>query len=58
MNSTTVSVREAAMQLGVTLQHVYKLIWDGSLDGRKVDGKWQIYTGSLKERVAQRAGEK
>lgn len=38
----TISVREAAHSLGVTLDYVYKLIWAGKLKAEKIDGKWRV----------------
>jgi excisionase family DNA binding protein len=54
----TVSVREAASKLDVSLQQVYKLVWDGRLSSRKVDGQWRISLTAVQSRLAQKAGMK
>jgi excisionase family DNA binding protein len=52
----TVSVREAASMLNVSLEQVYKLVWNGRLDGQKIDGKWRISAAAVQSRVAKKAG--
>ena len=54
----TVSVREAALMLNVCLEQVYKLVWDGRLDGQKIDGKWLISAAAVQSRAAKKAGTK
>ena len=55
---TTVSIREAASMLGVGLQQVYKLVWDGKLSSQKIDGQWRIAEDTVQARLAQKAGGK
>lgn len=57
-NKRTVSIREAASMLGVGLQQVYKLVWDGKLPSQKMDGQWRITKEAVQARLAQRAGIK
>jgi excisionase family DNA binding protein len=54
----TLSVREAALMLNVCLEQVYKLVWDGRLEGQKVDGKWRISAATVQSRAAKKEGTK
>ena len=54
----TVSMREAASMLDVSLQHVYRLVWEGSLSAQKVDGKWRISAEGVQSRLDKKAGTK
>jgi excisionase family DNA binding protein len=54
----TMTVREAANRLHVSLRQIYALIWDGRLDGQKVDGQWRISARAVEERLSQRAGSR
>jgi len=48
MKNDTVSVREAAVLLGVTLTQVYMILWAGRfLNTRKVAGVWVIPLSSV-----------
>ena len=38
----TISVAEAAREMGFTLDYVYKLIWAGKIKAEKIDGKWRV----------------
>ena len=51
------TVRQAADQLGVTIQHVYLLLWNGKLEGHKKANIWLITTRSITARQRQQ-GEK
>jgi excisionase family DNA binding protein len=51
----TVTVRDAASMLGVSLQQVYKLVWDSRLSGKKVDGKWRITKATVRNRLDKKA---
>ena len=57
-DTKTVSVREAASMLNVSLEQVYKLVWDSRLDGKKIDGKWRISAAAVQSRLAKKAGTK
>jgi excisionase family DNA binding protein len=37
-----VSVKEFAQLQGVSLQVIYRKIWEGRLDARRVDGQWRV----------------
>jgi len=50
----TVSVREAANLAGAGLMLTYVALYDGRLDGRKVDGVWQVDRASVKAWAANR----
>jgi len=52
----TVGMREAASRLNVSLQHVYRLIWEGKLSARKIDGKWSISAHAVQSRLDKKAG--
>ena len=54
----TMSVREAASALGVSLQQVYKLVWDGRLSSDKIDGQWRISKATVQSRLDTKAGAK
>jgi excisionase family DNA binding protein len=48
------SVSEAARKLGISLDGVYRLLYSGKLAGAKTDGKWQIPTATVEERLRKR----
>jgi excisionase family DNA binding protein len=48
------SVRDTASVLNVSLQQVYRLIWDGRLSGRKVDGQWRVSADAVEARRKER----
>lgn len=50
----TISVKEAARQLGVTLKNIYDLVWSGRLQAEKVDGVWRIDAESIEARLNPR----
>ena len=52
----TVSVREAAKQLGCTLKYVYDLLYSGRLSGEKVGRQWRISAEALKAKMQRQAG--
>ena len=54
----TVSMREAASMLEVSLQQVYRLAWEGKLSGQKVDGKWRISAEAVQSRLDKKVGTK
>ena len=54
----TMSIRDAASMLGVGLQQVYKLVWDGKLSSHKIDGQWRITKETVQARLAKKAGVK
>jgi excisionase family DNA binding protein len=51
----TVSMREAASMLDVSLQHVYRLVWEGRLQGQKIDGQWRISARAVQSRLDKKA---
>jgi excisionase family DNA binding protein len=50
----SMSVRDTASVLNVSLQQVYRLIWDGRLSGRKVDGQWRVSADAVEARRKER----
>ncbi len=49
-----VGVAEASRRLGITIDHLYSLLWAAKLKARKVDGKWRIPVEAIEERRARR----
>lgn len=56
MTSQTLSVREAATQLGCTLKYIYDLLYSGRLAGEKVGRQWRISAQALRAKMQRRAG--
>jgi excisionase family DNA binding protein len=54
----SMSVRDAACALGVSLDLVYKLVWSGKLSGQKIDGKWRISGEEVRFRLEKKVGTK
>jgi len=42
MKNKFLTVREAALHLGVRFSTAYNLLWDGTIPGEKEDGAWRI----------------
>jgi excisionase family DNA binding protein len=55
MAEREMTVAEAARALGVTLHHVYALIWGGQLAATRVGGKWRVSTNAVETRLAERS---
>jgi excisionase family DNA binding protein len=51
----TLSVRQAANQLGCTLKYIYDLLYSGRLGGEKVGRKWRIPAEALRTKMQRRA---
>jgi len=56
MTKKTVSVRQAAKQLGCTLKYVYDLLYSGRLAGEKVGRQWRISAEALRAKIQRQAG--
>jgi len=55
MKTNTMTTREAAAALGVSIRHVLTLLYEGRLPAaRKVGMIWQIPTKSIQQRLATR----
>jgi len=54
MKSKTVSVPEAARTLGMCLEGVYRLLYAGRLEARKVEGKWRISEVAVQTKAKER----
>jgi excisionase family DNA binding protein len=52
-----ITVAEAARRLGVTLAHVYSLLWAGRLQGRKINRQWLVSGDAIETRRNKRGGE-
>lgn len=55
MAEQEMTVSETARTLGVTLHHVYALIWGGQLAATRIGGKWRITTNAVEARIAERS---
>lgn len=49
------TIRDAALALGVSQQQVYKLVWDRKLSGKKIDGQWRVSAKAVAARLNSRA---
>lgn len=49
-----ISPRKAAQCLGVTLSHLYHLLWAGKLSARRQDGRWLIPAAAVAARLKAR----
>jgi len=47
------SVREYANARGVTMNGVYRRLWEGKLPGIKIDGQWRILASKATESPAE-----
>jgi excisionase family DNA binding protein len=54
MIEKSMSVREAAQQLQVTMKYVYDLIYMGRLAAEKVRRQWRIPSHAVEARLKQR----
>lgn len=52
----TLSVREAAVALGVNTRRVYELLYSAKLEAVKQDGVWLISAAAVEERRQRLAG--
>lgn len=52
-----ISVSKAARMLGVTLHHVYALIWGGQLKAQKIGKQWRINVDAVERRLAGRTSD-
>lgn len=53
----TMSVREAARRLGISLKAVYDALWAGRLPAEKIGGNWQIPLGAVEEWSRKRGAQ-
>ena len=44
----------AARRLGLGLDYVYKQIWAGKINARKVSGRWLIPASAIEQRLRER----
>ena len=54
MTEREISVAETARTLGVTLHHVYSLLWGGQLEGRRINGQWRVSADAVEARRKER----
>lgn len=50
MEKHELTISEAARKLGVSLNHVYSLVWAGKLNARKVKDQWRIPVEAVEAR--------
>lgn len=55
MEAKQITVAEAARRLGVSLNHLYSLLWAGKLEARKVNRHWRISAEAVESRRKARA---
>ena len=55
MAEREITVAETARTLGVTLHHVYSLVWAGRLDAGKIGRQWRVSVEAVEAR--QKGGE-
>jgi excisionase family DNA binding protein len=55
MAERDMTVAETARALGVTLHHVYALIWGGQLIAKREGGQWRISSDVIEARLAERS---
>lgn len=53
MEKQTLTVRQAAIDLGVRLETIYSLIWAGKLTAHKENGCWRIPAVEIAARKAR-----
>jgi len=46
-----IGTSDAARKLGIDLSYLYRLLWMGKLQGKKVDGKWQVSVAAIEQRL-------
>ena len=51
--SSTITVREAALKLGVGVDWVYQLIWSGKIEAAQVGRTWKVDKASVEARLKQ-----
>jgi excisionase family DNA binding protein len=49
--SKAMTVRQAALALGVSMKHLYDLVWEGKLPAKKTDGKWVVLSEGVEQRI-------
>lgn len=52
--SKTLTVREAALQLGCTLKHVYDLVHASKIEAQKDGHAWRISAAAIRNRLKAR----
>jgi len=50
----TLSIPEAARQLGITLKYLYDLVYSGRLKAEKIAGRWRIPATEIEHLAAKR----
>lgn len=55
VNTEEIGVAEASRRLGITMDHLYSLLWAAKIQARKVDGKWRISVAAVEERLVRRS---
>jgi excisionase family DNA binding protein len=53
-NRKTLSPREAANRLGISLNAIYSLLWAGKLNAQQRQNRWHISTTAVDKRLATR----
>jgi len=53
-NPKTLSPREAANRLGISLNAIYSLLWAGKISAQQRQNRWHISTTAVDKRLAAR----
>ncbi len=53
-SKTTLSPREAANRLGITLNAVYAMLWAGKIEAEMRQNRWYISAAAVENRLARK----
>lgn len=53
-NKNELNAAESCRRLGITLDALYRLLYAGKLQGRKVEGVWRIPISAVEQRLKER----
>jgi len=53
-NKKELTASESCRHLGITLDALYRLLYSGKLQGRKVEGVWRIPLSEVEQRLKRK----
>ncbi len=53
-NKPGLTSREAAIRLGVSLHHLYELLWEKKISARKKGGRWFVLESAIQKRLKKK----
>jgi len=53
--SNELTATQSCRRLGITLDALYRLLYAGKLEGRKVEGVWRISEDAVDERIRRKS---